>query len=76
MSVMFNKLPDWLSGCVIVPSGYRVTAKQGGERREERRGGKKRKHYRGGKRLDLNGVKDTQRISKRPLLVTLLLEKN
>lgn len=22
LSVMFNKLPDWLSGCVIVPSGY------------------------------------------------------
>ena len=34
---MFNKLPDWLSGCVIVPSGYMASAKQG-----EERGGKSR----------------------------------
>ena len=43
---MFNKLPDSLSGCVIVPSGYRVTAKQGDERRREERKGGRRKRRR------------------------------
>lgn len=35
-SVMFNKLPDWLSGCVIVPSGYWETGKQGEEKKKTR----------------------------------------
>lgn len=49
---MFNKLPDWLSGCVIVPSGYRVSAKLGEEKRGgEGRGGKSTEEER---RLDLH----------------------
>lgn len=72
MSVMFNKVPDWLSGCEIVPSGYWVTAKR--RRGEERRGGRSLEENR---RLDLLSVKDTglQRNDGRPQLVMGLLGK-
>ena len=43
VSVMFNKLPDWLSGCVIVPSGCWVTAKMRGRGRGEVRRGEVRR---------------------------------
>lgn len=38
---MFNKLLDWLSGCVIVPSGHRGSGREQ-RRAEQKRGEEKR----------------------------------
>lgn len=45
---MFNKLLDWLSGCVIVPSGHR------GSGREQRRAEQRRQESRKGDFYNLN----------------------